>query len=90
MLEILKNLTTQLGHIGALIFGAVMILLGCYTFYWLRRRNFHRRNGLGVECFTSYASMIWTRNWEFIARLTAFAFLLLGGTMVVMSIIYAA
>lgn len=86
MLTVLKDMIAHVSSTGGLVIGTIAIVLSCYTFYWMRRRQFHRRNSLGVECFNSYAHMLWTRNWEFIVRLVAFAMLFIGGAFVVMPV----
>ena len=88
MFELLKTAILDLGNLLSYVLGGALLVVSSYTFYWLRRRGFHRRNHLGVETFNSYAHMIWTRNSEFAIRLLAFLGLALGCAVIVIATIY--
>lgn len=88
MFEQAKELIFSLGQLASIFLGGFILAVSFFTFYWLRRRQFHRLNQLGVQTFTSYANMIWTRNFEYFIRLAAFAGLVLGGLVIAIAVIY--
>lgn len=88
MFELFKSFVFDLGNLLSYVLGGMILVVSCYTFYWLRRREFHRRNSLGVQTFNSYAHMIWTRNSEYAIRLIAFLGLALGAMIIVIATIY--
>jgi len=61
-----------------LVFGIILIIIGIGLIYWISRRKFYRRNGMGAEGFSSFEASVFTRLIEWVGRLFAFALIIVG------------
>lgn len=61
-----------------LVFGIILIVVGIGFIYWINRRKFYRRNGMGAEGFSSFEASVFTRLIEWVGRLLAFALIVVG------------
>lgn len=65
---------------GYVILGIILAIVGIAGFFFIGRRQFHRRNVAGVEEFSGYGSMLGSRLFEGSVRLIA-AFLFIAGAI---------
>lgn len=61
-----------------LMFGIILIIVGIGLIYWISRRKFYRRNGMGAEGFSSFEASVFTRLIEWVGRLLAFTLIVVG------------
>lgn len=61
-----------------LIMGILALSIGIFSYYWIDKRQFNRRNPNGVEGFTSYEKALAIRFLERIGRWLAFLLIIAG------------
>ncbi|HTO17404.1 MAG TPA: hypothetical protein VLZ83_16685 [Edaphocola sp.] len=61
-----------------LVFGIILIVVGIGLIYWISRRKFYRRNGMGAEGFSSFEASVFTRFIEGFGKLIAYALIVVG------------
>ena len=61
-----------------LVFGIIVIVIAIVLIYWINRRKFYRRNGMGAEGFSSFEASVFTRFIERIGKWVAYALIIIG------------
>ncbi len=61
-----------------LVFGIFAIAIAIGLIYWINRRKFYRRNGMGAEGFSSFEASVFTRFIERVGKWFAYALIILG------------
>ncbi|AZA97650.1 MAG: molybdenum ABC transporter permease [Winogradskyella sp.] len=61
-----------------LVFGIIVIVIAIVLIYWINRRKFYRRNGMGAEGFSSFEASVFTRFIERVGKWIAYALIILG------------
>ena len=61
-----------------LVFGIIVIVIVIVLIYWINRRKFYRRNGMGAEGFSSFEASVFTRFIERVGKWIAYALIILG------------
>lgn len=61
-----------------LVFGIVLVIVGVGLIYWINRRKFYRRNGMGAEGFSSFEASVFTRFIERMGKWIAYALIIVG------------
>ncbi|SFT05379.1 molybdenum ABC transporter permease [Sphingobacterium wenxiniae] len=61
-----------------LVFGIVLVIVGIGLIYWINRRKFYRRNGMGAEGFSSFEASVFTRFIERMGKWIAYALIIVG------------
>lgn len=61
-----------------LVFGIVLFVIGIGLIYWINRRKFYRRNGMGAEGFSSFEASVFTRFIERIGKWIAYILIIVG------------
>ena len=61
-----------------LVFGIILLVIGIGLIYWINRRKFYRRNGMGAEGFSSFEASVFTRFIERIGKWIAYALIIIG------------
>ncbi|MGJ1415215.1 molybdenum ABC transporter permease [Sphingobacterium multivorum] len=65
-----------------LVFGIILIVVGVGLVYWISRRKFYRRNGMGAEGFSSFEASVFTRFIEGFGKLIAYGLILVGAVCI--------
>ena len=61
-----------------LVFGIIVIVIAIVLIYWINRRKFYRRNGMGAEGFSSFEASVFTRFIERVGKWVAYALIIIG------------
>lgn len=61
-----------------LVFGIIVIVIAIVLIYWINRRKFYRRNGMGAEGFSSFEASVFTRFIERVGKWIAYALIVVG------------
>ena len=61
-----------------LVFGIIVIVIAIVLIYWINRRKFYRRNGMGAEGFSSFEASVFTRFIERVGKWIAYALIIIG------------
>lgn len=61
-----------------LVFGIIVIVIAIGLIYWINRRKFYRRNGMGAEGFSSFEASVFTRFIERVGKWIAYALIIVG------------
>ena len=61
-----------------LVLGIIPLVIGIGLVYWISRRKFYRRNGMGAEGFSSFEASVFTRFIERIGKWIAYALIVVG------------
>ncbi|AZA56482.1 molybdenum ABC transporter permease [Chryseobacterium shandongense] len=64
--------------IPTLIMGIIALVLGIGLIYWISRRKFYRRNGMGAEGFSSFEASVFIRLIERVGKWIAYALIIFG------------
>ncbi|UOE51311.1 molybdenum ABC transporter permease [Mucilaginibacter sp. SMC90] len=60
------------------LFGGFIVLIGLALRYWINRRRFNRRNGAGVQLFSSYEKKVVLTLGERLLKLLGLVFIFFG------------
>ncbi|MFZ4860910.1 molybdenum ABC transporter permease [Sphingobacterium sp. Mn56C] len=61
-----------------LVIGIIPTVVGIGLIYWINRRKFYRRNGMGAEGFSSFEASVFVRFIERIGKWIAYILIILG------------
>jgi preprotein translocase subunit SecG len=61
-----------------LVMGIIPLVIGIGLVYWISRRKFYRRNGAGLEGFSSFEASVFVRFLERIAKWLAYGLLIIS------------
>lgn len=61
-----------------LVMGIIPTVIGTGLIYWINRRKFYRRNGMGAEGFSSFESSVFIRLIERVGKWIAYILIILG------------
>lgn len=61
-----------------LVMGIIPTVIGIGLIYWINRRKFYRRNGMGAEGFSSFEASVFTGFIERVGKWIAYILIILG------------
>lgn len=61
-----------------LLMGIIPTVVGIGLIYWINRRKFYRRNGMGAEGFSSFEASVFIRFIERVGKWIAYILIILG------------
>ncbi|OPC21538.1 molybdenum ABC transporter permease [Elizabethkingia meningoseptica] len=61
-----------------LVMGIIPTVIGIGLIYWINRRKFYRRNGMGAEGFSSFEAPVFIRFIERVGKWIAYILIILG------------
>jgi preprotein translocase subunit SecG len=61
-----------------LVLGIIPLVIGIGLIYWISRRKFYRRNGAGLEGFSSFETSVFVRFLERIGKWLAYGLLIIS------------
>lgn len=61
-----------------LVIGIIPTVIGIGLIYWINRRKFYRRNGMGAEGFSSFEASVFIRFIERVGKWIAYILIILG------------
>lgn len=61
-----------------LVMGIIPTVVGIGLIYWINRRKFYRRNGMGAEGFSSFEASVFIRFIERVGKWIAYILIILG------------
>lgn len=61
-----------------LVMGIIPTVIGIGLIYWINRRKFYRRNGMGAEGFSSFEASVFIRFIERVGKWIAYILIILG------------
>ena len=65
-------------YLYLLVIGLIAVALGLGLIYWINRRKFNRRNGAGLEGFSSYEKSVLVRFLERVGKWAAYILIIYG------------
>ncbi|MDE5437605.1 molybdenum ABC transporter permease [Elizabethkingia meningoseptica] len=61
-----------------LVMGIIPTVIGIGLIYWINRRKFYRRNGMGAEGFSSFEASVFIRLIERVGKWIAYILIIVG------------